>query len=85
MAFANERTPTLHFAIPLFEKLLTLWEELSNKKKSPRPNRIEKLVNIGLEWAVKYYKKLDNSQAYTITMCTYLIFFMVTCIAIAYL
>ena len=59
-----ERTPILSGAIPAFEMFMTAWEELGIKNPSLR-----RWTDIGIEWATKYYKKMDQTDAYTVAMC----------------
>ena len=63
---SRESTPLLTGAIPTFEMFMTVWENLANKKQ-----HLKRYINIGLEWATKYYVKMDNTCAYIIVMCEY--------------
>lgn len=57
-----ESTPILSGAIPAFEMFMTHLEQLS---KQPR---LKQLVKPGLDWACKYYARMDRTRAYTIAM-----------------
>ena len=63
---SRESTPLLTGTIPAFEMFMTVWENLANKKQ-----HLKRYINIGLEWATKYYAKMDNTCAYIIMMCEY--------------
>jgi hypothetical protein len=58
-----EKTPILSGAIPAFEMFMTMWENVSTK--SPY---LKKIVQPGLDWAYRYYKKMDRTDAYVIAM-----------------
>ena len=60
---SGEKVPILSGAIPSFEIFMTKWEIL---KKDPRT---KSLVEAGLEWAYKYYDRMDNTKAYVVAMC----------------
>jgi hypothetical protein len=59
-----EKVPILSGAMPAFEMFMTAWEQLSTKC-----TRLSKWTSVGLEWAVKYYKRMDGTNAYIIAMC----------------
>jgi len=61
-----ERTPILSGAIPAFELFMTAWEQLGEKHP-----RLARWTNIGIEWAKKYYSKMDKTNAYVIAMCEF--------------
>lgn len=58
----GETTPLLSGAIPAFEMFMTRWETMSQ-----HPN-LETIIAPGLEWAAKYYKRMDRTRAYIIAM-----------------
>ncbi len=60
---SGERMPILSGTIPCFETFMTKWEQL---KDNPRTKL---LVKEGLEWAYKYYDRMDNTKAYVVAMC----------------
>ena len=62
----SEATPVLSRAITHFEMLMTDWEDLAKQYKL-----LEPWINIGLQWATKYYIRMDDTEAYVITMCKY--------------
>jgi hypothetical protein len=43
---------------------MTKWENLAKQHKILKP-----WINIGLRWVTKYYTRMDNMEAYIITMC----------------
>jgi len=58
-----ETTPILSGAIPAFELFMSKWEQLSMEFP-----RLKSLIAPGLEWATKYYSKMDRTKAYIIAM-----------------
>jgi hypothetical protein len=56
-----EKTPVLATSMVHFEMFMTNWEKLGDKN----PN-IKQYTDIGLKWATKYYKRMDDSKAYLI-------------------
>ena len=60
---SEEGTPILSGSIPAFEAFMTKWEKLSEQP------RLELLIEPGLEWAYRYYSRMDRTRAYTIAMC----------------
>jgi hypothetical protein len=61
-----EKVPTLSGAMPSFEMFMTAWEHFSEKDA-----RLSKWTSVGIEWAVKYYNKMDETHAYVIAMCEF--------------
>lgn len=59
-----ESTPVLSRAISSFEKFMTEWENLGKQHELLRP-----WTEIGLRWAEKYYVRMDDTDAYVVTMC----------------
>lgn len=66
-----QRVPILCHAVRAFEYFLTAWEAL---KEGPRGSYLAPYIDEGLRWAGKYYKKLDDTSAYVIAMCTSIIY-----------
>jgi hypothetical protein len=64
-----EKMPVLAGTIPAFELFMTQWETLGSKHP-----RLKPFIDIGLEWAMKYYSRMDRTQAYIIAMSTHLLF-----------
>lgn len=64
---SSESTPVLSRAISSFEIFMTQWENLGKKYEILRP-----WTEIGLKWAKKYYIRMDDTDAYIITMCEFL-------------
>jgi hypothetical protein len=60
---SRESTPILVGSLPAFEMFMTAWEALGEKNPHLQP-----FINIGLEWAKKYYNQMDNTKAYIIAM-----------------
>ena len=56
--------PVLSRAIIDFEKFMTEWERLGDEHKVLKP-----WTDIGLCWATKYYVRMDDTDAYVLTMC----------------
>jgi len=44
--------------------LMTDWEDLAKQYEL-----LEPWINIGLQWATKYYIRMDDTDAYVVTMC----------------
>jgi len=63
-------TPVLSGAIPSFELFMTKWEQLGDMHRCLKP-----WTDIGLKWANKYYKRMDDTRAYIIAMCEFSLFF----------
>ncbi|CAA7261627.1 unnamed protein product [Cyclocybe aegerita] len=59
----GEQTPILVNAIPAFEMFMTAWERLGEKFP-----HLEPYTKVGVEWAVKYYNKMDLTKACVIAM-----------------
>ncbi len=56
--------PVLSRAIIDFEKFMTEWERLGDEHEVLKP-----WTDIGLRWATKYYVRMDDTDAYVLTMC----------------
>ncbi|KAI9433686.1 hypothetical protein BJY52DRAFT_1336773 [Lactarius psammicola] len=46
--------------------LITEWERLGDQYHVLKP-----WTEIGLHWAKKYYVRMDNTEAYIVTMCKF--------------
>jgi hypothetical protein len=64
---SGESCPLLSGAIPAFEIFMSRWENL----KVDKP-RLARFIDKGLEWAYKYYKRMDRTRAYIIAMCKWI-------------
>ena len=62
---SNEKTPVLAGAIPTFERFMTSWERLAARNPNIAP-----AIKKGLKCAYKYYKRMDDTDAYVVAMCT---------------
>ena len=60
---SSESTPVLSRSIPAFEMFMTMWESMRKDKDT------KSWVEVGLAWAKEYYIRMDNTQAYIISMC----------------
>lgn len=60
---SGESTPILSGAIPTFEKFMTRWERIISEHPL-----LERLVRPGLDWAYKYYGRMDRTRAYIVAM-----------------
>lgn len=58
-----ESMPVLSGAVATFEIFMSQWEDLRKDVKKLTP-----WINVGLRWAKKYYKFMDDTDAYIITM-----------------
>lgn len=56
--------PVLSRAIIDFEKFMTAWEDLGEKYQVLKP-----WTDIGMQWATKYYVRMDDTKAYVVAMC----------------
>ena len=63
---SGKSTLLLDGAILVFKMFMSVWENLANKKP-----HLKRYINIGLEWATKYYVKMNGTCAYIIVMCEY--------------
>ncbi|KAH9034158.1 hypothetical protein EDB84DRAFT_1269970, partial [Lactarius hengduanensis] len=61
---SDESTPILSGAIPSFEIFMSSWEQLAENHPHLQP-----ILQPGLDWACKYYAKMDRTDAYVIAMC----------------
>lgn len=61
---SREKNPVLAGAIPTIERFMTGWERLAVKKPELAP-----AIQVGLDVANKYYKKMDDTKAYVVAMC----------------
>ena len=58
-----ERTPVLSGTIPAFEMFMTAWEHLGDTN-----SRLHNWTSVGVEWAVKYYQRMDQTRTYVVSM-----------------
>jgi hypothetical protein len=63
---SSESRPKLGKAVAHFELFMTAWE-----KKAEQIPRLKPFIDVGLRWATKYYKRMDNTKAYVIAMCKF--------------
>jgi len=56
--------PVLSRATINFEKFMMEWEILSKKYMILKP-----WMDIGVRWVTKYYIRMDDTEAYILTMC----------------
>ncbi len=63
---SGESTPILCGSIPAFEMFMTMWDNIIQRDPN---DRVATYAQAGLEWAHKYYARMDRTQAYIITMC----------------
>ena len=64
MIMAGEKLPSLCGMIPAIEMFMSGWEELSQDQP-----RLERFIQPGLKFAVKYYRAIDKTSSYAISMC----------------
>ncbi|KIJ18259.1 hypothetical protein PAXINDRAFT_71722, partial [Paxillus involutus ATCC 200175] len=60
---SSESLPCLGSTVPCFELFMSAWEMLG----ATHP-RVKPWTDIGLEWATKYYQRMDNTHTYVISM-----------------
>ena len=68
-SMSSESHPSLGGVVPHLELFMTAWE---NKVKATP--RLKPFIDIGLKWAEKYYKRMDDTRAYVIAMCKFTLF-----------
>jgi hypothetical protein len=61
--YSSELTLILSGAIPTFKIFMSAWEQLAKRHAYLRP-----WINIGLSYAYKYYKCMDQTHSYIIVM-----------------
>jgi hypothetical protein len=73
MALCSEWRPVLSDVVPAFKLFMTAWEMLGKKHLHPAP-----FMQVSVEWAVKYYERMDLSKVYIVAMgkwtCSYFAF-----------
>ena len=62
-AMSAESMPVLSSAIAIFKIFMSQWEELQKEFPKLRP-----WITVSMKWARKYYKLMDNTNAYIVTM-----------------
>jgi hypothetical protein len=60
---SKETTPILSGSIPAFEMFMSSWEQLAEKIP-----RLKPFIDKGLQWALKYYERMDRTDAYVVAM-----------------
>jgi hypothetical protein len=58
-----ENSPMLSVAIPAFELFMSKWDLLAEKHP-----RLDRWISVGRFLAEKYYKRMDLTKAYIISM-----------------
>lgn len=71
---SGEKLPRLGLSVPYFEIFMTGWEKLGESRPHLKP-----LLDIGLDWAKKYYNRMDDTTAYIIAMCTFIYIYRLKC------
>lgn len=64
MIMAAEKQPSLCGMIPAIEMFMSGWEELCEKQP-----HLKRFIKPGLKFAVKYYRAIDQTSSYAISMC----------------
>jgi hypothetical protein len=64
---SKQKTPVLAGAIPSLERMMSRLERLAKKHPELRVP-----INRGLKFAVKYYERMDYTDAYVVAMCEFL-------------
>lgn len=65
-ALTSAATPTLCRSLPVFELLLTVWEDL----RDDTPH-FKLVLQDGIDVLTRYYKRSDDSSAYSFAQCAY--------------
>lgn len=63
---SKDKTPVLAGTIPTLERLMDGLETLAAEQP-----HLEPAIAAGLESAIKYYNKLDDTKAYVIALCEF--------------
>ena len=64
MVMSGEKTLILSSVIPAFKMFTYSWEQLAVKHP-----RLSPWIDIGMAKATEYYKRMDRTSAYIMTMC----------------
>jgi hypothetical protein len=62
-SMSAESMPVLSSAVAIFEIFMSEWEDLAKDYPKLLP-----WIRVGLVWAKKYYKLMDDTDAYMVTM-----------------
>jgi hypothetical protein len=73
-AMSSESMPVLSSAVALYELFMSAWEDLREEKPELAP-----WINVGLYWAKKYYRLMDDTDAYIVTMGKFKFFIVSQC------
>ena len=65
---SGESMPVLSSAVALFELFMTEWEARRDERPELAP-----WIKIGLKWATKYYRLMDDTDAYVVSMSEFFI------------
>jgi hypothetical protein len=68
---SKENTLVLAGAVPSFKRFMTSWERLAEKNQHLAP-----AIKVGLKFAYKYHKKMDDMSAYMVAMCESNVFYL---------
>src|SRR5579864_3910077 len=60
---STESRPVLAGTVRIFEIFMSGWEDLAEEDPT-----LILLINIGLHWAQKYYRRMDETDVYIVTM-----------------
>lgn len=66
---SKQKTPVLAGAIPSLERMMSRLEKLAEKHRELRAP-----IRHGLKYAIKYYSKMDETDAYIVAMCMFYLF-----------
>lgn len=61
---SKEKAPALARAIPALERLMNRWKQMALVNPEYRP-----WINEGLEWANKYSRYVESTEAHIIALC----------------
>ena len=65
---SSDKTPVIAGAVPSFKRFMTVWEDLAGNDSM---QDVAPAIRVGLEWAYKYYQRMDATSAYVVNMCKY--------------
>ena len=63
---SSESCPKLGKAVPHLELFMSAWEKTAEETPHLKP-----FIDVGLKWANKYYKRIDDTRAYVVAMCKF--------------
>lgn len=63
---SSDKTPVLAGAVPSFEHLMSIWEDMATEDSM---QDVAPAIKAALKRAYKYYNRMDHTSAYIVSMC----------------